>query len=598
VAAGTPTMILEELLDAGDPRFWDELLKAREPAPKHRHGQDRRKPLPRSKLTGFADKWVKHPSDFARRMLLRYVDDGCDRLGQRPLVRRILALAEEREDRELLAHLVVAFDRLIVLRKQNRYRYDVRQMLPTLVRVVPSARDMRRRGERPPYPLAFTGRTRQYLRRRALRPFRMVGYRDNGQFIAGALEVLSLYEDRHLDTPEKLIASYSLLRLLHANSDVLTTDGRRIAVRMGKQLAELSPAPMHPDAWAQSFDVVYGALPRMRALFVRRQVALLLERTHAEALTALDLLAIRPLLRSQYADLAALGARLLARSKGGESLPVKEWLALAEIDDPTALAAVAERMAKVVLPARVTIAEAARLAISKHGGIAELGTSILTAKAITRPEDLAEAMRAVSAPSGTARSAIVGWLTTKIVDPKLGTALHLRDLLDARYVDARAAGLALLGSEARFADDTTLWAALSESPYDDARTFLLKHLDVRAALLPAASLSHLWATTLLAVHRGSRAKQGALRAIGDRIAREPVLAEGLLPLLALALRSVRETERRGALASLVRAAARAPSLRVSLATLVPELSVTFDPNVEIPPLPARASTARQLARPR
>lgn len=590
-------MVLEELLDAGDPRFWDELLKAREPPPKVTKPHT---PLPRSKLTGFADKWVKHPSDFARRMLLRYVDDGCDRLGQRPLVRRLLALAEERKDHELLAHFVVAFDRLVVFKKKNKYDYDVRQMLPKLVRVVPSDRDMRRRGERRPYPKLFTGRTREYLRRRALRPIRMMGYRDAGAFITSALEVLALYEDRHLDTPEKLIASYSLLRILHARSDVVASDGRRIGVRAGKQLAQLTPAPMHPDAWAQSFERIFEALPQVRALFVRRQLATYLRREHADALTALDLLRLRPFLRSSYADLAALGAELLARSKGGESLPVKEWLALAEIDDPTALAAVAERMAKVVAPSRVTIPEAVRLACSKHGGIAELGTSILTSKAVTRAEDLTLAMQAVSAPSGTARAAIALWLTPKLADPKLGTALHLRDLLDARYPDARAAGLALLDQEARFADDTTLWAALSESPYDDARASLLRHLDARAPSLPPRGLAHLWATTLLAVHRGSRAKQATLRAIGDRISREPDAAEGLLPLLGLALRSVREPERRGALASLVRAAARAPSLRASLASLVPELSVTFDPNVELPPLPARASPARlrALARPR
>jgi hypothetical protein len=596
VAAGVPTMILEELLDAGDPRFWDELLKAREAPPKH---AEPGKPLPRSTLTSFADKWMKHPSDFARRMLLRYVDDGCDRLGHRPLVRRLFALAEERHDRELLAHFLVSFDRLVVFRKKNRYDYDVRQMLPKLVRVVPSARELRRRGERPPFPKAFTGRTRAYLRRRALRPLRRLGYGDPAELLARTLEVLALYEERHLDTPEKLIASYSLLRLLHAGSDVIdASDGRSVRVRAGKQLAQLTPAPMHPDAWAAGFDAIFDALPRMRALFVRRQLAAYLRRQHSDALVALDLQRLRPLLRSQYADLAALGAELLARSKGGESLPVKEWLALAEIDDPTALAAVAERMAQVVAPARVTIPEAVRLACSKHGGIAELGASILTGKTLSRAQDLTDALQAVSAPSGTARGSVVGWLAPKIADAKLGTALHLRDLLDARYPDARASGLVLLDGEPRFRDDTTLWAALSESPYDDARAFLLKHLDARAASLPAASLAHLWATTLLAVQRGGRAKQGALRSIGDRIATEPALGEGLLPLLALALRSVRETERRGALASLVRAAARVPSLRASIATLVPELSVTFDPNVEIPPLPARASAGRALTRTR
>ncbi len=582
-------MILEELLDAGDPRFWDELTKIREPRatrPAARGGHAVPLPagekLPRSTLTSFADKWIANTSPFARRMLIRYVDEACDRRGQRPLVRRIVQRAEEKNDRELLAHLLVAFDRLVTFHKRRRYDYATRQMIHVVVRARTSERALRRAGEEWPFPLVFSGRTRSYLRRRVLRAFRASGHREPERYLREILDVLGLYEDKHLDAPEKLVASWSLLRILHAHSPVLANDGRRIAVRVGRQLAELTPAPMHPDAWKAGFEPIFAAMPKMRALFVRRQIALHLKAVHQDALVALPLERLRPLLRSQHPDLASLGAELLATSKGAETMPVAEWLALAEVDDPTALSAIADRMEKVVAPGRVTLADVVRLVRSKHARIADLGVLLLKEKRATKPEELTAAMAMVDAPIATARTGALAWLVPAIEDTKLGTDTHVRDLLDARFEDARASALALIEKSERFRDAAMLWQALSESPYDDARAFLLRHLDARAAALTPESLARLWATTLLAVHRGSRSKQRALVTIGTRLGERPEEAASLLALLALALRSVREPERRGGIAAAIQAAARVPGLREKIASAIPELSASFHPSLELP----------------
>jgi hypothetical protein len=69
-----------------------------------------------------------------------------------------------------------------------------------------------------------------------------------------------------------------------------------------------------------------------------------------------------------------------------------------------------------------------------------------------------------------------------------------------------------------------------------------------------------------------------IQQVAEQIVREPGEADGLLPLLAIALRSVRAPERRGALAALARAAYRTPSLRAALATRLPELTL-FDEEV-------------------
>lgn len=592
-------MVLEELLDAGDPRFWDELRKIREPRAMRTGGRyptpiAAGEKLPRSRLTSFADKWVAHPSPFARRMLLRYVDEGLDRRGQRPLVRRILQLAEEKDDRTLLAHLLVSFDRLVTFKRARRYDYTQRTYVNVVVRARVSDRALRRAGEPMPFALTFTTRTRSYLRRRVLRAFRVLGYRDPERYLREILEALALYEDAHLDAPEKLVASWSLLRILHAGSPVLANDGRRIAVRVGRQLAELTPAPLHPEAWKNGFEPLFASLPRMRALFVRRQLARYLETEHGEALASLPLERLRALLASEHADLASLGARLVATSHGAETMPVAAWLTLAEVDDPTAISAIADRMEKVVAPSRVTLQDAVRLVRSKHARIADLGVAWLKDKRVTRAEDLALATGVVDAPTAGARTAALTWLVSVLEDPKLGTETHVRDLLDARYVEPRAAGLAMIEKHERFRDATLLWQALSESPYDDVRAFLLRHLDARASALSPESLARLWATTLLAVHRGSRDKQRALRTLGERLVRQPDEADSLLALLALALRSVREPERRGGIAAVVRAGARMPALRDKITRALPELTASFPVSLELPALPAprRAALAR------
>lgn len=592
-------ILLEELLDSGDARFWDELMKASEPRPVLHSTKkgvpiawvpaSHRKKLPRSPFTSFADKWYAHPSPFARRMLLRYVDDGCHRPGHRPLVRRILTLAVQKKDEELIAHLIVAFDRLIRLKRAVRHDWQTGEARTELARARTTAREFRRLyGDQHPRPLVFTGATREFLRRAALRPLRHLGYGDGAAYVQRALDVLALYEDAHLDTAEKLLASRSLLWILAARSPVIERDPRRIRVPAGRQLAELRFAPLHEEAWKEGFHTILEHLPRLRSVFVRKQLTAYLERDHAAALASISLAHLRVLLASPHPDLAALGASLLGKVQGTESLSVAEWVELALIDDPVVAAVVAERMAALVAPARVSIAEACKLLGSLHAPIATLGAQLLAGKTPKDEAELLLAVQALRAKVRAAREAVLTWALSHVMNPKVGTFVHVRELVDAPHEEVRTAGLGLLMNE-RFADQRELWVALSESPFPDVRAFLLRHLEVRSALLSPSSLGRLWATTLLSVHRGSRDKQRALVSLGARLraTEEEAEVRSLVELVTLALRSVREPERRAALGPLLSAAARRPALQRVIAELVPELVTTFAADAALPALPAR-----------
>src|SRR3954469_6053547 len=107
---GGSSLLMDEFFEAGDDRFLEELLKNRSA----------------KKLRSFAARWLQDTRPFARRMLLAYVDDGCDRPNHRPLVKAIFKHAEKQGDDELLGRFLVAFDRIVRRRLVPRRHYDYR----------------------------------------------------------------------------------------------------------------------------------------------------------------------------------------------------------------------------------------------------------------------------------------------------------------------------------------------------------------------------------------------------------------------------------------------------------------------------------------
>ena len=92
--ASASSLLLDELYDAGDPRFLDEVLAS----------------TAARKLRALADRRYGDARPFAREALLRYLDDGCDWPHHRPLVKALFKLAEMAADDEAMGHFLVAFD--------------------------------------------------------------------------------------------------------------------------------------------------------------------------------------------------------------------------------------------------------------------------------------------------------------------------------------------------------------------------------------------------------------------------------------------------------------------------------------------------------
>jgi hypothetical protein len=207
----------------------------------------------------------------------------------------------------------------------------------------------------------------------------------------------------------------------------------------------------------------------------------------------------------------------------------------------------------------------------------------LQTKSPAGAEDCRALLGLVEAQAEPLRPEIVRWVRGALsASPDFQTDWVL-EYLDSRHADAREEGWQWLQAEPRAAEDVTLWQKLLESPYDDVRLRLIDVLEGRIAGQPtakvesgrldAALVRFLWATVLLNIHRGGKTKLVVVGQLVKRLGRYPGEAEALLPILAVALRSVRGPEWRAGLAGLVQAVERNADLRPLVARTFPELKL-------------------------
>lgn len=576
------TLLAEELFAGADPGFLKALYDVQVPrgTSTRKYGSRsysvptpfERVPQKPTPLGAFAKRWLEDPRPWAREQLTLYVQDGCDRPGHRTLVKRLYKGAEERGEHALIGHFLVAFDRMRRLRARTRKVYD------WTTRQVVERQEVRTVKPRTPNAFHFSQRTRNYLQARAVRHLRGLGAHDAATYRQVVLATLARYEDADFPAGLSLLRMRGIVTLLFAGSDVVERRGRAVTLAGGRALSDLAPAPLLPGVWKGAGTELLDAVRGPRSLFVRRQLVRWLERDFAEDLAALDVGRVRALLTSEHPDLQLFGARLLETAQGVENLRIEDWLSLLRTDNAEALPRIVERMSAVVTPARATLEQCVGLARSEAHAPAMLGVEWAETKTVSTKDELEAALPVLDAPVREARDRAAQWIVPILLREELGLDAHVREILDSRHPDIRARGFTLLEETPRFRDSIVLWAALAESPHADARAFLLALLARRKVALEATQLSdrslhHLWATTLLEVHRGSRAKQRALTQLGERLESQPQQVEILLPLLSLALRSVREPERRGALSALVRTAARQPEVRAAIAQHAPEIEI-------------------------
>ncbi len=538
-------LLVEEYFAAADDRFGAEIVRV----------------TAGGQLAAFAERWASDARPWARRALLAYIDDGCDRPEHKALVKRLFKRVESAADDEAMAHFLVAFDGIGGRVLVPRYADSVLHTDPLIrcrIGKTPSTR--------------FSRATRTYLARRAYRYFRGVGFRDVARYGRALRIALPLYRDDRLDTPARFLDAWGLLHALYHRSPVLRTGTHAFDLARNTKLADLAPAPHFPAAWLGVFDELYAALLAARSQAVRAWLLAWLRAHYAPQLAALSIAQVIALVTSPHEEVQRIGAELLPKLAGLDALPITTWLELLAIERADIVGAVCEIVPRHVTPARVSLAQCVALACASAAPVARLGLEWARAKKLTTADDLRAVAALGKARVAAVRDEAATWAARAIAAHPSAQPEHLRDLCDAPHADVRGHALATVATTDKLATPA-LWYALTESPYDDVRAVVVRNAERWKAEAAPATLAHVWSSALLAVHRGSRTKAGVPRAIAERIAAHPGDARALLPLLALALRSVRPPERATALAALARAIHTKPELRELAHELIPELSV-------------------------
>jgi hypothetical protein len=342
----------------------------------------------------------------------------------------------------------------------------------------------------------------------------------------------------------------------------------------------LTPAPQFPQLWKQAV----AASPLLKLIIdgqsrlVRVWATQLLRREHAGWMKEISVADIRRLLDHADETVQMFGAELLETAAGLDKLTVAQWIELLGIRNLTALQTICELMKRHVRPERVTLEQAVAMSVSRPTPVARLGFEFVKGQTIST-----DAQRDIVAQLATARAAtIAGEIAAWALDRTGAQGAYNVDRV-ARFFDSltrevRDAAMQWLQPATSGWSDAELWSRLVETPYDDVRLAFVSLLERRkqTATLGPEQLHGVWATVLLGIHRGGRHKLTALRQISDAIRQRPESAESLLPVLAVAIRSVRVPEARAGLSAVVTIISARPELADLVSRHLPELRLRAD----------------------
>ena len=545
-------------------------------------------------LAAFADRWKKDLRPWARAQIFAYLDLPMSSQGHQPVVKRLFKHAEENKDLELLGAFFVAFDTMVRRVRKQTWEWDraLRQSYSVERLAVPNdvlPRDgqtrkvydwdpkLRKAVERqapmkiPRNGHLFTYRTRYYLRRRVWRFFRWLGYARPAEYPAAVAHALRRYRDEDLAKGENILDSWALLNACFRGSDALIFSTVHVALVEGRSLAGLKAAPRFAKAWESpdAARVVYGLIVGARSQLVRMWAMEMFRRVGSSLeLTADELLAILDHVDERVQQ---FGAEIFRTQGGLEKLPIERWLQLLATKNQTALGTLSEAFSKHVTGDRLSLAQCVELSCAQPVPVARLGFSYLKQRTIAAREN-AELIALADAKCPAVAGEIAAWALGR-----LGSAENYQREAVVRFFDSLveetrdAAWTWLIADQSPGYRDAALWSQIAETPFEDLRLKFVDHLALREKRPDADKLAPIWCAVLLGVHRGGRQKAKAVRQIADAISEEPTRAVALLPVLAVAIRSVRGPEMRAGLAAVMSLIARRPELAATVREKLPEL---------------------------
>jgi len=568
-------MLAEEYFAAEDDLFLETVRRVNQP----------------KAVGGLADRWKKDPRPWARRQIFAYLAQPLNSPGHQPVVKRLFRQAEESKDHELMAAFLVAFDRQVrrEIRVKRRWDFQSRtvneqEKLVTPRDVIPLKSDRSARdpmtGDMIGYSVRtsakaklFTYRTRYYLRRRAWRYFRWLGFRDPAAYLPAIVRALVAYEDADLQRGENILDSWALMHACFGEHEALEFGATHIELKEGRGLGDLSPAPVFPEAWkkAEAAPILLSLAVNSGARLMRLWAMQLFQREHLNHAVALD--AIVSLLDHEDAEIQQFGAKLLETSAGLGTLPVTSWWRLLQTKNEEALQRICDAFAKHVSGDRLNLTQCIELASLRPVPAARLGQNYLKERVISSSVDREQIAALAKAKCPAVAGPLTAWVLAILGSKDNYNGDQVIRFFDSTVAETRAAAWTWLEADSPALGDAVLWSHLAETPYDDVRLRVIDFLQ-RQTQLPgteADQLENIWRSVLLGVHRGGRQKAKAVQQIAHAIVENPTRADTLLPVLAVAVRSVRGPEARAGLAAVASIVAALPHVGEAVRRLLPEM---------------------------
>lgn len=577
----TPFILVEECFAQQDPGFLSALRSSENP----------------KQLAAFADRWKKDGRPWAREQIIAYLEQPLNCRGHQVLVKRLFKDAEERRDDELMGAFLVAFDNSIRRVRNMQWRWDYEINTSTNEEVLHSPhngmpgdspksgpaqklsrwqQELReaRKGRPVPNGRLYSYPTRFYLRRRTWRYFRWMGYQKPDAYPAAVAHALRRYRDDDLGSGENILDSWSLLNICFRETDVLEFRLTHHRLKEGRTLGELKAAPRFPKVWETEaagrllLDLVLNA----PATLVRLWAMDLVRTVRAKVDWAISADQILALLDHADERVQQFGAELFQAQTGLEKLPIDTWLRLLGTRNLTALAALVDSFRKHVAGERLSFDQLLKLSVAKPVPVARLGIGYLYTRALT-PTEVVRLAKLAEAQAPAVAGELTTWALQHLGAAEVYQVDAVSRFFDSLLRETRAAAWAWLTPVVPAYRDPVLWSRLAETPFDDLRLKLIDHLAMRSEERAAFSgdLAPVWSSVLLGVHRGGRQKLKAVQQVAEAILRQPDSVTSLLPVLVVAVRSIRGPEARAALAAVMRLIAQRPELAEEVRGRLPEL---------------------------
>ena len=578
----TPSsLMLEECYAAADDRFLDEWLRFSRP----------------EFLARFIERWIADSRPWARQQLIQYLQRDLNFPGHEIVVKRLYKHFQTAGDHELLAHFMVAFDRFVrrsridsswwnrenreLIREERLFAKSNKTIQNETGRTEEWGTGKYKRTVSLPDRLnkpgnrLFSQRTRYHLRRRVWRHFRWLSYRDADAFLSAMTTAIVQYRDNDFGFGENIIDNWSLMHVCYFHSDMLKFSGSHTNLRPGNSLADLSAAPYQPELWQRpdSSTHLLQIVTTANSALARVWAIELLQRDHRGATLRMEIHSLLRLLAHADPRVQQFASDVFEQHQGLANLPVTTWLELLDQCDHALLPNICAAMKKHVSAARLDTPQLIELTSARPVPVSEFGFEFLKARHRERPLN----DRELTSLSRVRCEATAGEITTwafSIFNSELYQTNDVVEFFDALSESMRDASMSWLElPDSRGYNDAALWARLVETPFDDVRLRVVECLH-RRTKLPGAetdALAPIWCAVMLGVHRGGRTKLKAMSQMQQAILQQPTRSTELLPVLAVAIRSLRLPERRSALAAVASIVQENSQFQAELQRLVPEL---------------------------